>query len=256
MAEQAYDWKLDGGGERVALISGGTRGLGRAFSEALLAHNWRVAAFARRGSEFVERAESDPSLRDRFLARRLDVRDSKAVHGFVYDISRRWGRIDLLVNNAGLSRPAPIALAGDDYIERHLDTNLGAAMRLTRMVVQVMLPQRRGRIINVTSVVGIRGYSGMAAYSAAKAGVDAITRCLAKELGSAGITVNSLAPGYVPTEMTEKMPDDVVRWNLEHTPLGRLGSVEDYVAPFLFLASGAAGFVNGQTLVVDGGMTA
>ncbi|MCB2211926.1 SDR family oxidoreductase [bacterium] len=241
---------------KVAIISGGTRGLGAAFAQALLEQGWRVCVFGRRDSEFVQQARAKGDWSDRFIARTVDVRDSAATQKLVRELNSTWGRIDLLVNNAGVSVPSLIALASDEYLDKHLDTNLGAAMRLTRQVVQVMLPQRSGKIINITSVVGLQGYTGMAAYSAAKAGLDAMTRCLAKELGPAGITVNAIAPGYIPTEMTEKMPEAVVKWNLDNTPLGRLATIEEYVPPFLFLVSDGANFINGHTLVVDGGLTA
>jgi 3-oxoacyl-[acyl-carrier protein] reductase len=241
---------------KVAIISGGTRGLGAAYAEALLKDGWKVCVFGRRESEFVVRAKSNPGWHNKFIAELIDVRDNAATRQLVQTVTDRWDHIDLLVNNAGVSVPTLMALASDEYLDQHLDTNLGAAMRLTRNVVSGMMTRRSGKIINITSVVGHQGFTGMAAYSASKAGLDAMTRCLAKELGSAGITVNSIAPGYIPTEMTEHMSKDVVKWNLDNTPLGRLATIEDYIGPFLFLVSDAADFINGQTLVVDGGMTA
>jgi 3-oxoacyl-[acyl-carrier protein] reductase len=243
-------------GVGVAVVSGGTRGLGAAYAEALLEQGWRVCVFGRRDSEFVQRAKVTPEWSDRFIAELVDVRDSAATKQLIQTVIDQWGHIDLLVNNAGVSVPMLMALASDDYLEKHLDTNLGAAMRLTRNVVQGMMTRRSGKIINITSVVGHQGFTGMAAYSASKAGLDAMTRCLAKELGPAGVTVNAIAPGYIPTEMTEHMNKDIVKWNLDNTPLGRLATIEDYIGPFMFLVSDAANFINGQTLVVDGGMTA
>lgn len=247
---------MDDTTNKVAIISGGTRGLGAAYAEALLERGWRVCVFARRDSEFVQRARMNPEWSERFYDEQLDVRDRAGTKLLVQTVNNSWGHIDLLVNNAGISFPMLMALATDEYLEAHLDTNLGGAIQLTRNVVQGMMTRRTGKIINITSVVGFRGYKGLATYSASKAGLDAMTRCLARELGPAGITVNAIAPGYIPTEMTEHMPEDVLKWNLDNTPLGRLATVEDYIPPFLFLVGEGADFISGQTLVVDGGLTA
>ncbi|HEX04510.1 MAG TPA: SDR family oxidoreductase, partial [Bacteroidetes bacterium] len=225
-------------------------------AEVLLERGWRVCVFARRDSEFVQRANANPEWGGRFYSEQLDVRDSAGTKKLVQTVTDHWGQIDLLVNNAGISFPMLIALATDEYLEAHLDTNLSGAIQMTRNVVQGMMARRRGKIINITSVVGFRGYKGLAAYSASKAGLDAATRCLSRELGPAGITVNAIAPGFIPTEMTDHMPEDVRQWNLSNTPLGRLATIEDYIPPFLFLVGDGSNFITGQTLVVDGGLTA
>jgi 3-oxoacyl-[acyl-carrier protein] reductase len=149
-----------------------------------------------------------------------------------------------------------LATMRDDAIDAMIETNLRGTIRLTRLVVRRMLPLRRGSIINISSIVSQRGYRGLAVYSATKAGLDAMTRALARELGAWKIRVNSVAPGYLNTEMTSKLSEDQQGQILRRTPLGRLGTSDDVLGPVKFLLSEDAGFITGQVLVVDGGITA
>ncbi|HEX04181.1 MAG TPA: SDR family oxidoreductase [Bacteroidetes bacterium] len=251
MSTQKIDYMTS---PQVAIVSGGSRGLGRAFTEALLAAGWCVAIFARRTSEFTESAPSNPAYAGRFMTRQLDVRNGPEVDAYVQEVIATWGKLNLLVNNAAIAGWAPLAIAEDEFIDWHIDTNLGGVLRLTRSAAKQMMRQRWGRIINISSVVGIRGFGGLAAYSATKAAVDGLTRTLAMELGSSGVTVNAIAPGYINTEMTAQFPKETLEWNRTHSALLRLGTVEDFVPPFMFLASEGAGFITGHTLVVDGGL--
>jgi 3-oxoacyl-[acyl-carrier protein] reductase len=240
---------------QVAIVSGGSRGLGKAFTEALLAEGWSVATFARRATDFTYAAQTDPELANRFHFQEMDIRDGVGCDKFVADVVARWGKLDLLVNNAGIAGWAPMLMAEDEYIDEHVNINLGGALRLTRGGAKQMMRQRWGRIINISSVTGIVGFGGIGPYAATKAAMDGLTRSLAIEMGSSNVTVNALAPGYIPTDMTKRFPPEILNWNRDNTAMKRLGSIEDFVPPFMFLVSEGARYITGHTLVVDGGLT-
>jgi 3-oxoacyl-[acyl-carrier protein] reductase len=168
---------------------------------------------------------------------------------------RRYQRIDALVNNAGVSHEGPLAIAALDDIDATADTNLRGTLHLVRACLRPMLAARRGRIVNISSVAGLRGYAGLAAYSATKGAVDALTRALAREVGPRGITANSIAPGYLEVGMSQRLSQAQLRQILGRTPLRRLGASADVLGVLDFLLSPAAAFVTGQVLVVDGGLT-
>jgi 3-oxoacyl-[acyl-carrier protein] reductase len=241
------------GTSRVVLISGGSRGLGAALVEAFLAQGDRVASFARGESEAV--AGWRQSYPEQFLFDSLDMCDREACAAYLERVQSHWGDVQVLVNNAGVAHTSLLALEQAEDIDALLDLNLGATIHLTRLVSRPMLALDGGRIINISSVVGLSGYRGLSVYGASKAALDGFTRALARELGSRAITVNSVAPGYLDTDMTEELEEAQLRRIVGRTPLGRLGGGEDVAAAVCFLASDAAAFITGQVLVVDGGLS-
>lgn len=240
--------------DRVALVSGGSRGLGRALVEALLAAGYRIATFSRGETEFLRDLRRGP-LAERVWWRALDATDFDGLRTFTKDTVARFGRLDALVNNAGVAVEGVLPLMRSEDIHRVLAVNLEAAIVLAQACSRAMLAREAGVILNISSIIGTRGYSGLAAYSATKAGLDGLTRSLARELGPRGIRVNSVAPGYLETEMSTALDAGQRQQIVRRTPLGRLGTVDDVVGLVRFLLSPEAAFITGQTLVVDGGIT-
>lgn len=239
---------------RSILVTGGSRGLGAGIVESFLASGDTVSTCSRSGSAVVDRWASEAA--GRFLFRPVDLAQRDDVRAFVRDVVATHGRIDVLVNNAGVANDGILATMADDDVDQVIDLNLRGTLTVTKAVVRRMLRQGSGRIINVSSVVGSSGYRGLAAYSATKAALDGMTRALARELGSRGITVNSVAPGYVATEMSHGLTADDLAQIVRRTPLGRLADPSDVAAAVQFLASEAAAFITGQVLTVDGGLSA
>jgi 3-oxoacyl-[acyl-carrier protein] reductase len=241
---------------RTVLITGGSRGLGAGLVRSFLDAGDRVATCSRSATGETDAWSADPNLADRFLFEPLDLGDRGATEAFVGRVIERFGAVDVLVNNAGVARDNVLGLVREDEIDEVIDLNLKATISLTRAVSRRMLRRGSGRIINITSVVGLAGYRGLSVYSATKAGLDGFTRALARELGGRGITVNSVAPGYLRTEMSHGLDERQLDQIARRTPAGRLGEPEDVAGAVRFLASEEARFITGVTLVIDGGLTA
>ncbi len=240
----------------VVLLSGGSRGLGRALVADLLAHGYIVATFSRTSSPFIARCQQDDPQSKAFLWGAVDSTDDSAMQDYVRRVTQQYGRIDALINNSGVAMDGVLALARADDVQRMLAVNLEATIRLTRLVVRGMLRQSSSSsIVNISSIVGSRGYSGLAVYGATKAALDGFTRSLARELGPRHIRVNAVAPGFLATDMTAELDAAQQTQIVRRTPLGRLGTGDDVAGVVRFLLSPEARFMTGQILTVDGGLT-
>jgi 3-oxoacyl-[acyl-carrier protein] reductase len=236
---------------KTAFVTGSTRGIGLAIARALHAAGAGVAIVGRDAA----RAESVAgALRDRSVGVACDVARADQVEAAIAAAERALGPIDLLVNNAGLTRDNILLRLSDDDWDAVLDANLKGAFHTTRAVIKGMMKRRSGRIVNITSIVGLTGNKGQANYAASKAGLIGFTKSVAKEYASRGVLVNCVAPGFIETDMTAALPAEARATLLENIALGRLGRPEDVADAVLFLASDLAGYITGQVLVVDGGM--
>jgi 3-oxoacyl-[acyl-carrier protein] reductase len=240
---------------RVVIVTGGSRGLGAGIVRSYLESGDRVATCARSGTAEIEAWQEDPDLADRFLFRPADLSRREDADAFVKGVVERWGRVDVLINNAGVARDGILGLFSDDDIHAVVDLNLKGTFYVTRQVSRRMLARNRGTIVNISSIVGRSGYRGLAVYSATKAALDGMTRALARELGSRGITVNGIAPGYLRTEMSHGLDEEQLQQIVRRTPAGRLGESEDIARACQFLTDPRNTYMTGQVLVVDGGLT-
>lgn len=240
----------------IAVVTGGTRGIGLAIAERLAADGYDMLLTYRGDTEAAQAAiETLASTGRRIEVVSADVSTNEGASATIDTAIKSFGRIDVLVNNAGITRDNLIMRMSEDDWDAVLSTNLKGAFLTSKAVVRPMLRQKSGRIINITSVVGRMGNAGQANYAAAKAGLIGLTKTLAKEVGSRGITVNAVAPGFIDTRLTDVLSEDLKKSLLDATPLGRFGSVEDVANAVAFLASDQSSFITGQVLSVDGGMS-
>jgi len=238
----------------VALVTGASRGIGAAIADALALAGAVVVgtATSEAGAAAISQRLRDAGLKGRGVV--LDVVDAARGEALIDEVAKADGKLSILVNNAGITRDGLAMRMKDEDWEAVLATNLSAVCRLSRGVLRGMMKARHGRIINITSVVGESGNAGQANYAAAKAGVAGLTRALAREIGSRGITVNCVAPGFIDTDMTRALGEAQTQALLAQIPLARLGGAEEVAAAVVFLASPAGAYVSGSTLHVNGGM--
>lgn len=240
---------------KLVIVSGGSRGLGQSIVDLMLSHDFCVATFSRSKSAFIKKIMEDKHYQKRFYWQQIDATDYHVLKKFTVSVYKRFGAIDVLINNAGVNLDRVLAVTNEQEIEDVLSLNLESVIKLSRYVSRIMLTNNGGSIINVSSVLGIRGFKGTSVYAATKAAIDGFSRSLARELGSRKIRVNAIAPGFLDTDMTKDMPEKQKNQILRRTPLGRLGKVEDVAGLIRYLISNEASFITGQTFVVDGGLT-
>lgn len=240
---------------KTAIVTGGSRGIGRAISQLLAAEGAAVAViYAGNTAAADETVQAIEANGGTAVAMQCDVADGAAVDAMVKEVKSKFGAVDILVNNAGITRDNLVMLLKEADWQKVLDTNLNGAFHCTKAVSRLMMKQRQGAIVNLTSVVGITGNAGQANYAAAKAGVIGFTKSIAKELASRNIRCNAIAPGCIDTDMTAVLPDEVKEGMLKTIPLSRIGLADEVAKAVLFLVSDNASYITGQVLNVDGGM--
>ena len=240
--------------DKIALVTGASRGIGQSISMILAQNGAHVVCVSRNVNDVQSVADKITHQKFNASAVSCDISDSNNVTELVKDIIEKHGRIDILINNAGITRDNLLMRMSEDDWNEVINVNLKAAFTAIKAASRSMIKQHSGRIINISSVVGLIGNAGQVNYAASKAGLIGMTKSVAREFASRGITANCIAPGYVETEMTNKLTDKVKSSLNEQIPLGRIGNVEDIAYAVAFLASDEASYITGQTLAVDGGM--
>lgn len=240
--------------KKIALVTGGSRGIGEAVARKLAADGFFVLVGGRKQETVDAVAASIGEQGGEAAGLAMDVSQVSDFKALVKDINGRWGAPTVLVNNAGITDDNLMMRITPESFDSVINTNLRGSYFLAQALLRGLMKARWGRIINITSVVGLMGNPGQTNYAASKAGMVGWTKSLAKEIGSRGITVNAVAPGYVATDMTSDLSDEVTQGFLKQVPLGRMGNVEDIAHAVSFLASEGAGYITGQILTVDGGL--
>jgi len=240
---------------KVAVVTGGARGIGRGIALRLAAEGACVVVNYQGNQTAADEVVSQiEAAGGQAMAAQADVRDPAQAQALIDTAKDAYGRVDILVNNAGTTRDTLIMRMSEEDWDVVLDTNLKGTFNCIKAATRQMMRQRYGRIVNITSVAGLVGNAGQVNYASAKAGLIGLTKTVAKELGSRGITCNAVAPGFVRTDLTASLPDDLIQQAVDRTPLGRVGTAEDMAAAVAFLSSDEASFITGQVLAVDGGL--
>ena len=241
--------------EKYALITGATRGIGKQIAITLAKQGYNIALNYRKENEELENTKKEiEEIGVQVLAVKGDVANFEECENFVKQVIERFGQIDVLVNNAGITKDMLLMRMKKEDFEQVIDTNLVGTFNVTKNVVPYMMKARSGRIINISSVVGISGNAGQTNYSASKAGIIGFTKSLAKEIASRNILVNAVAPGFIETNMTDVLKDDVKQEIAKNIPLKRMGTAHDVANVVKFLASDDSSYITGQVINVDGGM--
>ena len=241
--------------EKSALITGATRGIGKQIAITLAKQGYNIALNYRKENEELENTKKEiEEIGVQVLAVKGDVANFEECENFVKQVIERFGQIDVLVNNAGITKDMLLMRMKKEDFEQVIDTNLVGTFNVTKNVVPYMMKARSGRIINISSVVGISGNAGQTNYSASKAGIIGFTKSLAKEIASRNIFVNAVAPGFIETNMTDVLKDDVKQEIAKNIPLKRMGTAQDVANVVKFLASDDSSYISGQVINVDGGM--
>lgn len=239
----------------VALVTGGSRGIGKVIAESLAKAGYDVAiCFSGNGAAAMETVDNCKSYGVDSICIKADVSKADDVSSLFAQVKEELGAVDVLVNNAGVTRDGLLIRMSEEDYDTVLDINLKGTFFCTKAAIKDMMRARSGRIINITSIVGVQGNAGQANYAASKAGVIGFTKSVAREYGSKGITVNAVAPGFIQTAMTDELPEEVKKTYMKQIPLGRFGTAEDVAGVVEFLASDKASYVTGQVLEVTGGM--
>jgi 3-oxoacyl-[acyl-carrier protein] reductase len=239
---------------QIALVTGASRGIGAAIAQSLGKQGAIVigTATSESGAEAINVALNSANINGIGIA--LDVNNSTQIDAVLKEISSKFGDVGILVNNAGITKDMLLMRMGDEEWDAVISTNLSSVYRMSKAVLRPMMKARTGRIISISSVVGHMGNAGQTNYAAAKAGMAGFTKSLASEVGSRNITVNCIAPGFIETDMTAELPDEIKVQMLARIPLGRLGSPNEIAATVAFLASPSAAYITGETIHVNGGM--
>ncbi|HCI16193.1 MAG: 3-oxoacyl-[acyl-carrier-protein] reductase [Candidatus Marinimicrobia bacterium] len=240
--------------KKIAVVTGASRGIGKAMAETYAQAGAHVICVSRNEDALNGVADLIRSNGGSASVAACNVSDLENFQKLIKDTADNYGSVDILVNNAGITRDTLIMRMSEDDWDTVIDINLKGAFNGIKAVTRTMMKQKSGRIINISSVVGLTGNAGQVNYAASKAGLIGLTKSAAKEIGSRGITVNCIAPGYIATDMTDQLDDQAKDLLISQIPLGRIGSPDDIAATALFLASDEAGYITGQTFTVDGGM--